>query len=94
MPASALYGAAGQNRKPELIKLVLRAGANPNDGESLYHSLVDPLCARLLLEAAAAALQYGRRSRQNCCGKLALPMNCLPRSNSLWSVRVGRNACT
>ena len=50
---SALYGAAGQNHDPELTKLMLDAGANPNDGESLYHSLENPACARLLLEAGA-----------------------------------------
>jgi ankyrin repeat protein len=50
---SALYGAAGQNRDPELTRLLLGAGADPNDGESLYHSLESPTCARLLLEAGA-----------------------------------------
>ncbi|MGJ7499508.1 ankyrin repeat domain-containing protein [Variovorax sp. ZT5P49] len=50
---SALYGAAGQNRDPELTKLLLDAGANPNDGESLYHSLENPACTRLLLSAGA-----------------------------------------
>src|SRR4029453_9548240 len=34
-PLSALYGAAGVNRDPELTKLLLEAGADPNDGESL-----------------------------------------------------------
>ena len=52
-PLSALYGAAGQNHDPELTKLLLDAGANPNDGESLYHSLENPTCTRLLLEAGA-----------------------------------------
>lgn len=50
---SALYGAAGQNRDPELTKLLLAAGADPNDGESLYHSLENPVCTGLLLEAGA-----------------------------------------
>ncbi|TPJ29625.1 hypothetical protein [Mesorhizobium sp. B2-7-2] len=50
---SALYGAAGQNHDPEMTKLLLDAGANPNDGESLYHSLENPACTRLLLEAGA-----------------------------------------
>jgi ankyrin repeat protein len=50
---SALYGAAGQNRDPELTRLLLDAGANPNDGESLYHSLENPACTRLLLNAGA-----------------------------------------
>jgi ankyrin repeat protein len=50
---SALYGAAGQNRDPELTRRLLAAGADPNDGESLYHSLEAPECTRLLLEAGA-----------------------------------------
>ena len=50
---SALYGAAGRNHDPELTKLLLDAGADPNDGESLYHSLDRPACTRLLLEAGA-----------------------------------------
>ncbi|MFG3756743.1 hypothetical protein, partial [Klebsiella pneumoniae] len=29
------------------------AGADPNDGESLYHSLESPACTRLLLEHGA-----------------------------------------
>jgi ankyrin repeat protein len=52
-PLSALYGAAGSNHDPDLTKLLLEAGADPNDGESLYHSLENPACARLLLEHGA-----------------------------------------
>ncbi|MFL9874475.1 ankyrin repeat domain-containing protein [Paraburkholderia megapolitana] len=48
-PLSALYGAAGINRDPALTTLLLDAGADPNDGESLYHSLENPECTRLLL---------------------------------------------
>jgi len=50
---SALYGAAGQNHDPELTRRLLAAGANPNDNESLYHSLEAPVCTRLLLDAGA-----------------------------------------
>ncbi len=39
---SALYGACGQNHDPELTRLLLEGGANPNDGESLYHALGRP----------------------------------------------------
>jgi hypothetical protein len=50
---SALYGAAGNLHDPSMTQMLLEAGANPNDGESLYHSLDDPNrewpCARLLL---------------------------------------------
>ncbi|MEO8656909.1 MAG: ankyrin repeat domain-containing protein [Bryobacteraceae bacterium] len=54
-PLSALYGAAGKNHDFELTKLLLAAGANPNDNESLYHSLetADPTCTELLLAAGA-----------------------------------------
>ncbi|MBR1199835.1 hypothetical protein JQ634_17110 [Bradyrhizobium sp. AUGA SZCCT0240] len=52
-PLSALYGAAGTNHDPELTKLLLDAGADPNDGESLYHSLETFVCTRLLLERGA-----------------------------------------
>ncbi|MDR7152656.1 ankyrin repeat protein [Hydrogenophaga palleronii] len=50
---SALYGAAGKAFDPELTRLLLDAGADPNDGESLYHSLEAPACAQLLLNAGA-----------------------------------------
>lgn len=52
-PLSALYGAAGCNHDPELTKLLLGAGAHPDDNESLYHSLDQPECTRLLLKAGA-----------------------------------------
>ncbi|MEC7761691.1 MAG: hypothetical protein VX874_07260 [Pseudomonadota bacterium] len=52
-PLSALYGAAGRNHDAELTALLLKAGADPDDGESLYHSLEEPNCTRLLLDAGA-----------------------------------------
>ncbi|MCA8302725.1 hypothetical protein LGN24_14635 [Burkholderia seminalis] len=52
-PLSALYGAAGVNRDPALTAMLLEAGADPNDGESLYHSLENPACTRVLLEHGA-----------------------------------------
>jgi ankyrin repeat protein len=52
---SALYGAAGVAHDPELTRVLLEAGADPDDGESLYHATEaeDPECLRLLLEAGA-----------------------------------------
>jgi ankyrin repeat protein len=52
---SALYGAAGVVHDPELTRVLLDAGAETEDGESLYHSVEaeDPTCLRLLLEAGA-----------------------------------------
>ncbi|AOK38758.1 ankyrin repeat domain-containing protein [Burkholderia cenocepacia] len=52
-PLSALYGAAGVQRDPALTAMLLEAGADPNDGESLYHSVENPACTRLLLEHGA-----------------------------------------
>jgi len=52
-PLSALYGAAGVNRDPVLTEMLLNAGADPNDGESLYHSLENPDCTRVLLQHRA-----------------------------------------
>lgn len=50
---SALYGAAGVGCDPAMTQLMLDAGADPNDGESLYHSLENPDCTRLLLRHGA-----------------------------------------
>jgi ankyrin repeat protein len=55
-PLSCLYGATGLNNNPALARVLLEAGANPNDGESLYHSTEHPdlECVRLLLKHGAA----------------------------------------
>ncbi|HYP16894.1 MAG TPA: ankyrin repeat domain-containing protein, partial [Opitutus sp.] len=37
-PLPALYGATGVNDYPQLARVLLAAGANPNDGESRYHA--------------------------------------------------------
>jgi ankyrin repeat protein len=52
---SALYGAAGVVHDPEVTRVLLEAGANPDDNESLYHATEDPdpACLRLLLEHGA-----------------------------------------
>jgi ankyrin repeat protein len=52
---SALYGAAGVAHDPELTRALLEAGADPNDGESLYHATEaeDPECLALLLSHGA-----------------------------------------
>lgn len=52
---SALFGAAGRNHDVELTELLLEAGADANDGESLYHSVetASPVITRLLLEHGA-----------------------------------------
>ena len=56
---SALYGAAGVVRDPELTRVLLEAGADPNGepyfGDALYHSTEaeSPECLRVLLEYGA-----------------------------------------
>lgn len=64
-PMTALYGAAGVNGSVPLTRLLLDAGADPDDGapddmlgpEALYHAaeLADPACARLVLAAMPRA---------------------------------------
>jgi ankyrin repeat protein len=53
---SALYGAAGVVHDPELTRLLLEHGANPDDGESLYYATEsdDTVCLRILLEHGAS----------------------------------------
>lgn len=48
---TALYGACGIANNPVVARLLLEAGANPNDNESLYHSTehTDNECLKLLL---------------------------------------------
>jgi ankyrin repeat protein len=52
---SALYGAAGVNYDAELTRLLLECGANPDDGESLYHATEaeSVACLELLLAHGA-----------------------------------------
>jgi hypothetical protein len=52
-PLSALYGAAGRNHDIELTRMLLEAGADPNDNESLYHSLEGFVTTGVLLEYGA-----------------------------------------
>jgi hypothetical protein len=54
----ALYGAAGVVHDPELTRVLLAAGADPNDGESVYHSTEaqSPECLRILLEEGGATV--------------------------------------
>ncbi len=54
-PLSCVYAASGLNNNPELTRLLLEAGANPNDNESLYHATehADLVCLKLLLQYGA-----------------------------------------
>jgi hypothetical protein len=47
---TAIYGAAGQMHDPQMTRILLEAGADPNDNESLYHAVGSPECVRVLLE--------------------------------------------
>ena len=51
----ALCGAAGVAHEPRMTALLLEAGANPDDDESVYHATEtsDHTCLRLLLDAGA-----------------------------------------
>lgn len=57
---TAIYGAAGKLHDLEMTRLLLAAGADGNDNESLYHSIDDPNpslpCTRALLEAGTRVL--------------------------------------
>jgi ankyrin repeat protein len=52
---SVLYGAAGVAHDPETTQLLLDRGADPNDGESVYHAVEadDTTCLELLLAGGA-----------------------------------------
>jgi ankyrin repeat protein len=54
-PLSVLYGAAGRTHHAGMTRVLVGAGANPDDNESLYHALesADLACTRLLLGAGA-----------------------------------------
>ena len=54
-PLPCLYAATGLNNNAALGQVLLEAGANPNDGESLYHSTehADLACVKLLLRHGA-----------------------------------------
>ena len=60
---SVLYGCCRKPGNPELAQILLKAGANPNDGESLYHAseLKDTRCLELLFEAGV-----DNESREYC----------------------------
>ncbi|WP_157592726.1 ankyrin repeat domain-containing protein [Solirubrobacter soli] len=65
---SALYGAAGVNNEPRMTALLLDRGANPDDGESLYHSVEsrDHTCTKLLLDAGAPVANSGALGNSLC----------------------------
>ena len=71
-PLSALYGAAGRTHHAGMTKLLLEAGANPDDNESLYHSAEsrDSACTRLLLDAGAQVVGTNAIARVLDHGKL------------------------
>ncbi|ESQ75795.1 ankyrin repeat domain-containing protein [Asticcacaulis sp. AC402] len=54
-PLSCLYAASGLLGNTEITRILLEAGADPNDGESLYHATEhrDLTCMKLLLEHGA-----------------------------------------
>ena len=97
----ALYGAAGVAHEPRMTALLLEAGANPDDDESVYHATetADDSCLRLLL--AAGAKVEGTNAIAHCLDverpamlRLLLdhdPGHEVPRS-LLWAIYRGRSA--
>jgi ankyrin repeat protein len=71
-PLSVLFGAAGRSHHAGMTMLLLEAGANPDDNESLYHSVEsrDSACTRLLLEAGAKVAGTNAIARVIDYGKL------------------------
>ena len=96
----ALYGAAGVAHEPRMTALLLEAGANPDDDESVYHATetADDSCLRLLL--AAGAKVEGTNAIAHCLDverpamlRLLLdhdPGHEVPRS-LLWAIYRGRS---
>jgi ankyrin repeat protein len=62
---SALYGAAGKNHDVELTRMLLGAGADPNDNESLYHATEAPTHEILELLLAHGARVAGSNALQH-----------------------------
>jgi ankyrin repeat protein len=56
-PLPILYGATGLNNNVDLTRVLLSAGARPDDGESMYHATEHPdlECLRLLLDGGGPA---------------------------------------
>ena len=77
-PQSALYGAAGKAHEPRMTALLLAAGANPDDNESLYHAVAAPdtRCLRLLLERAPGGA-HQRAAQRARPARLAEPVRLL-----------------
>jgi ankyrin repeat protein len=75
---SALYGAAGRIHDPSLTRLLLEAGADPDDGESLYHATEAPSaeCLRTLLD-------HGARTRGTNALAHALDEERMPHARAL-----------
>ena len=77
MPLSALYGAVGHALNLRLTEWLLDHGADPNDGESLYHGCdIGAPALRLLL-------QYGAKPERTNALPRALDFNDLERVEAL-----------
>lgn len=97
----ALYGAAGKNHQPEITKLLLDAGADPNDNESVYHATEsrDLTCLHLLLDAGARtkgtnALNHSLDYDDLTCTRLLLDAGADPNEGTsalFWAIRRRRS---
>ena len=77
MPLSALYGAVGHARNLRLTEWLLNKGADPNDGESLYHG------CELGAPALKLLLQHGAKPERTNALPRALDFNDLDRVEAL-----------
>jgi hypothetical protein len=97
----ALYGAAGKNHQPELTRLLLEAGANPNDNESVYHATEthDLSCLKLLIGAGASmkgtnSINHSLDRDDLACTQLLLDAGADPNEGHpalLWAIRRRRS---
>ena len=97
----ALYGAVGKNNQPAIARLLLDAGADPNDNESVYHATEsrDLICLRMLLESGARAkgtnaLNHSLDYNDVVCTRLLLDAGADPNEGTpalFWAIRRRRS---
>ena len=105
-PLSCLYAACGLLGNVEMTRLLLEAGADPDDGESLYHATEQPDLACLKLLLAHGATVTGSNALKHMLDRPTLegvrllldaggdPNETNPQGDTAlhWAVRRGRSA--